>query len=781
MAFNTSPGRAEYTAAAAQTIFTFTFKVFDTSDIKVYLTPAGQTADDTANILIETTDYTVTINGDNGGDVTLVSGASINDSLTLVRELPTDRETEYQNNGDLTAATLNEDQDYQTYLILDGATVSERALTVPDSVQTFDTVIPSPVASKLLVFKGDASGFDLLDPSSTSLFKDSFIVDSIAAMAGVDPNTYNSVIVRGYYFANDGGGGLFNYDASQVAVNNGGTIIDGWVRQYEGHVNVNWFGVDKTAATDSLTNLQKAFNLAGTILVDGNFIIDGRIQILSNTKVIQTKDSWIKNTDTTETIISTRPSTDNGVFEVACGNENITFDALDIRGAWYGASQPYRDNNIGINIKGRFDQFRLSEAVVGTSANITINNCRIEGFGQSGVIADQIDVFKASQNHIKNCGRDGIRMYGCVDFIVDSNSVLAMSPGYNGITPNLNVYGITATTVYQQPLADYRSSEKGQIINNNVSNCFTWKSLDTHGGRDIVFSGNTCLNSHIGIGIDKGGLDDLGNLMPAARLIVSDNIIRNTQSDPLLKRTGIAVFADGAGSSVIGQDVTIDNNFIDGFGQDANDGGMSISNQKNITINNNTIKNSLRCGIFLANTVDACVISGNIIRNVEETTLNIHEGISTASLVGNVNINGNTFIADVDSFYPTRIFTSVVNRIYFGADNASVNCLNTVGLIASVGGMVDRTIGSGSVHSAGSLLGGFNVSTAYLGVGQYTVTVNDGAWDRLIPLVNTLTSSGATAVIRNVVGDVITVYTYLVGTTTPVDSSFYISVNGYKA
>ncbi len=152
MAFNTAPGRAEYTASAAQTIFTFTFKIFETSNVKAYLTPADQAYDDATDILVETTDYTISINGDNGGDVTLTSGATLNDRITLVRELPTDRDTEYQQNGDLTAEALNEDQDYQTYLILDGVLVKERALTIPDSVQSFDTEIPSPVANKLLLF-----------------------------------------------------------------------------------------------------------------------------------------------------------------------------------------------------------------------------------------------------------------------------------------------------------------------------------------------------------------------------------------------------------------------------------------------------------------------------------------------------------------------------------------------------------------------------------------------------------------------------------------------------
>ena len=59
----------------------------------------------------------VTIDGDNGGTMTLVSGATVNDSITLIRDLDINRLIEYQNNGDLLAETLNEDQNYQTYLI----------------------------------------------------------------------------------------------------------------------------------------------------------------------------------------------------------------------------------------------------------------------------------------------------------------------------------------------------------------------------------------------------------------------------------------------------------------------------------------------------------------------------------------------------------------------------------------------------------------------------------------------------------------------------------------
>ena len=53
-------------------------------------------------------------------------------------------------------------------------------------------------------------------------------------------------------------GGVFIYDGAQSGVNNGGTIFNGWVRQYDGAVNVKWFG----AVGDGVTNGTSAFNAA---------------------------------------------------------------------------------------------------------------------------------------------------------------------------------------------------------------------------------------------------------------------------------------------------------------------------------------------------------------------------------------------------------------------------------------------------------------------------------------------------------------------------------------
>jgi len=73
-------------------------------------------------------------------------------------------------------------------------------------------------------------------------------VDTIADLGGIDVSVTTTVNVRGYTSANDGGGDIFNYDATQLAVNDGVNIFNGWVRQvsqYSDARNANVALIDK--------------------------------------------------------------------------------------------------------------------------------------------------------------------------------------------------------------------------------------------------------------------------------------------------------------------------------------------------------------------------------------------------------------------------------------------------------------------------------------------------------------------------------------------------------
>ena len=101
VADNTS--RNQYTATSGQAVFAYTFEIVNKSHIVVLKN--GVT-------LSEGTDYTVSnVGNDGGGNVTLTSGATTGDILTLYRDMPYSRTQNYTNSGDFLASEVNADFD----------------------------------------------------------------------------------------------------------------------------------------------------------------------------------------------------------------------------------------------------------------------------------------------------------------------------------------------------------------------------------------------------------------------------------------------------------------------------------------------------------------------------------------------------------------------------------------------------------------------------------------------------------------------------------------------
>ena len=160
MSFNTTVGKVTITATSSQTEFDYLFKIYEDTDIAVY-------QNDTKLTL--TSEYSVVINGDNGGEVTLVTGATAGDEIKLIRELPITRETEYQNRGDLSSDTLNTDQEYQTYLIADRSVeIDETDEAIQDQITSIeaniDDIEAEMDANESIYYKNSAGGVSNLMP-----------------------------------------------------------------------------------------------------------------------------------------------------------------------------------------------------------------------------------------------------------------------------------------------------------------------------------------------------------------------------------------------------------------------------------------------------------------------------------------------------------------------------------------------------------------------------------------------------------------------------------------
>jgi len=262
MSFNTAVGRAEYVIGAGQNDYTFVFKVYDITDLVVSV------SDSNAGTFVELipTEYFVAINGDNGGTVSINVPLVTGGVVLLTRELPIDRTIEYSHGGDIAAATLNEDQDYQTYLLLDSsyAAMSSKMYHNKKGQENVSTEMPVPIPNFLLAWNKTGDALENVAGTADVNAPSVLYVDFISELSGISFDLHPTVIVR-----EKGRGGTFNYDATQSGIDDGGIVFNGWVRQYNGNVYADFFGM-KYDGTDESTIMHKSMDYCSEIYITNN-------------------------------------------------------------------------------------------------------------------------------------------------------------------------------------------------------------------------------------------------------------------------------------------------------------------------------------------------------------------------------------------------------------------------------------------------------------------------------------------------------------------------------
>ena len=163
MSFNSNPSRVEYVVTVSTNkTYTFNFKIFEPENLVVYKIPSGTLPDDKTNKLLLNVDYTVSINGDLGGFITLLNTPTIHDIIIIQRTLSIDRVTDFVNNGGIYSDVLNNDQDYQTYLIGDNEIENARHLKLPVTAVGVSSTLPPPIPNRYMLW----------NPQGTALIND---------------------------------------------------------------------------------------------------------------------------------------------------------------------------------------------------------------------------------------------------------------------------------------------------------------------------------------------------------------------------------------------------------------------------------------------------------------------------------------------------------------------------------------------------------------------------------------------------------------------------------
>ena len=174
--------RVQYTATSGQTVFAYAFPIFADADLKVYIGSTLKTL---------TTHFTVSgAVTSSGGNVTLVTGATTGDIVTIYRDLPHARSTDFQTSGDLLAETLNDQLDKLVMMTQQNEQSQARGLLVNQFDDYGDLTLPDKASrvGKVLAFNatsGDPEG----GPTIGDVSSIAAITADIATLADIEDGT----------------------------------------------------------------------------------------------------------------------------------------------------------------------------------------------------------------------------------------------------------------------------------------------------------------------------------------------------------------------------------------------------------------------------------------------------------------------------------------------------------------------------------------------------------------------------------------------------------------
>ena len=293
-------------------------------------------------------------------------------------------------------------------------------------------------------------------------------VDTIADLKALD-GTDKLVYVTGYHNKGDGafGSHVFEWDATSIEADNGGTIIklDGvdtgrYKLKYSGSVNVKWFGAFGDGVAYETSAIQKAINNSKDIYIPvGTYLLDNTIFLKDSTSIIgESSGSTILN------ILGNYYKPSSGILYANSNSSSETLNNIEIK---------------NLTINGNVDTLGFSQHDHSISLHgvrdATIENCNIIGFRGDGIyigsgLSDgderhnyNISIINNIFDGINFDNRNSISIIDCDGCNISNNIFKNTSrsdmPGAIDIEPNTGSF--------------YRA-QNIQITNNNI--------ISTHGG-----------------------------------------------------------------------------------------------------------------------------------------------------------------------------------------------------------------------------------------------------------------------------------------------------------
>lgn len=339
-----------YTANGVTTVFNFTFLLLSAADLDVYIDGVLKTL---------TADYSVSgleINA--GGTVTFVTAPANGASVVLQRNSDIARATDYQNNGDLLAETINQDFD-RLWLAMQEILYKYRLAPslMPGSSYAGQISLPEPDIGSYLRW----SALNNLENAAAPVISVSeyAVVPTFADLANTAAISGQTVEISGHTYSGVGGGRFIAKSGSVVTLSgiriNSATAAVYFEREEESAYTIEMCGGYDNGVVDNKTPHEIARSMGRPVLMlgDGTYYFSAPPTIPS----------------TASTILSGL-ATLSGVTPAQL-NANIIKD-----GQWAGVpfAQAIRDKKIGIvcgTIRAHQPQSVVSITRSGSTATVT--------------------------------------------------------------------------------------------------------------------------------------------------------------------------------------------------------------------------------------------------------------------------------------------------------------------------------------------------------------------------------------------------------------------------
>lgn len=161
MSISSQVSRNDYVANGTQTVYAYSFKIFNSSELKVISTSVLGVE----TVLTEGINYSVSgVRSKTGGSITFTAAPTVGVQLTILRNLPLTQGTDFRNTGDVFPETIEDALDRQTMAQQQQEERTSRALKLPRHLTeaTFSPILPSNI-------KGAISQVLITDPTGSKL------------------------------------------------------------------------------------------------------------------------------------------------------------------------------------------------------------------------------------------------------------------------------------------------------------------------------------------------------------------------------------------------------------------------------------------------------------------------------------------------------------------------------------------------------------------------------------------------------------------------------------